>query len=347
MSAAENSRNSAEQAEAMLGPSTLEALQDDVAHLARTYLQTPPAKAFPRITGLRDQVEEKIGQTRQPDQLRELGVLNSVLCALLAEACIDLGEPRMAGEHARAAWAHANTIGHTDLAVWARGIQATSNYWNDRPNDALVAVRRGEEHRPTGVAAARLNSIKARTWSHLGNSEETLRAVRDAQDARASVGSGPDDLSAIGGVFTWDQAREERCVSTALLQLVEGQYATLDPAALHRFTHMILTHAEQALAVARALPAEQQSPIIQATIILDIATAMLLRGDVPGAHEALRPVLALPENMRTFPVMYRLGVMKTPLGSVQQTRATRELQDALVGFAARSAVQALPPGGAS
>lgn len=344
MFAAEQSRESAALAETALGRSALEVLEADVTALARTYLSRSPIAMFPMITALRDRVEDKTRQTRNPDQLRDLSLMNGLLCSMLAEACIDLGEHRMATDHARAAWVHGNNIGHVPLAVWARGMQATSSYWNDCPNDALVAVRRGEEHQPTGVAAARLSSIRARTWSHLGNPEQTLQAVRDAQDARASAQEGEDDLEYVGGLFVWDPVREERCASSAFLEVVQRRHTELDPAALRHLTDLILDHAQRALAISQAAPPEERSPIVDATILLDMSTARLLLGDVAAAHATLRPVLTLPEDMRTIPILRRLKGMRVPLARMQETRAVHELADDLVEFATGSTIRALPPG---
>ncbi|MEU9885334.1 hypothetical protein [Sphaerisporangium sp. NPDC051011] len=345
MSAAEQSRDSAANAETALGRSTLELLEGDVITLARTYLSQSPVVMFPKISELRTRVEAKTRQSRQPDQLRDLSFMNGVLCALLAEASNDLGMHHMANDHARAAWVHANNIGHVPLAVWARGMQATSAYWNNAPNDALVAISRAEEHRPTGVPAARLNSIRARTWSHLGNTERTLQAVRDAQEARATAPDDEhDDLAYVGGVFDWDRVREERCASTAVLELIRRRHAELDQRALQRLTNLILDHADRARTMSQAEPAEKRSPIVEATILLDMATARLLLGDVSGAHDTLRPIFSLPGDMRTFPVLHRLRGIRAPLAQIQTTRAVQELAEALRDFNAGSTVRALPPG---
>ncbi|MFD8564701.1 hypothetical protein ACFV1N_46185 [Streptosporangium canum] len=342
MSAAEESRASAANAEQALGQTTMEQLEADTYDVARAYLTRSPAVMFPQIVRLRAQVEEKTQQTRQPAQLRDLAFLNALLCLLLAEASIDLGEHTHAADHARTAWTHASNIGHVDLMTWARGMQATSAYWGDSPQRALIAVRRGEDHHPTGVAAARLLSIKARTWSHLGDAQQTVLAVRAAQEARASAG-GIDDLSVVGGVFLWDRAREKRCASTALVELIQRRRDDMEPATLARLTEEILRHCEEALVVARAVPSDQHSVIVDATILLDMGTARLLGGDVAAAQETLRPVFDLPPDMRTYPVLHRLKSIRGELATTQQTRAVHELTEAVLGFAATSTVRELPP----
>lgn len=343
MSAADDSRASAADAEMAIGPATMEALEADVYDLARRYLSLSPVAAFPMIVALRAQVEEKAQQTRQTRQLRDLSFQNALLCLLLAEACIDLGSHQQAADHARAAWTHANNIGHVELMTWARGMQATSAYWGDSPRRALVAVRRGKEHNPTGVAAARLSSIEARTYSHLGDIQQTMSAVRAAREARASA-SGQDDLDAVGGVFQWDLAREERCASTALVELISRRRNDLERAVLAQLTLEILAHCEHALATAQAVAPEKRSAIVEATILLDMGMAHLMGGDVSAAHETLASVFELPDDMRTFPVVHRAGSIRGELVHAQQTRGVYQLTEAVRSFAAASTVRALPAG---
>ncbi|MEV8635045.1 hypothetical protein AB0395_25650 [Streptosporangium sp. NPDC051023] len=341
MAAAEDSRRSARAADAAIGRSTLEALQDDVVRAARTFHNRPPAVMFPEIKGLRDKVEYQLEQTRQAGQITDLTYLNGLLCLLLAEICMDLGEHEFARDHARAAWSHASSIGHTSLAVWARGVQATASYWNDSPREALIAVNRGREHNPTGLTAARLHSITARAWSYLGNTDETLRAVRAAQEARTSGSAFSDDLAVVGGLFDWGQAREERCASTAFLELSQRRQEDLAPATLRHFVDLVLEHAERAMQLELATPVDKRSPILWATILLDMAAARVLLGDVSGARETVQPVLDLAPDLRTFSVRYRLRSLRAPLGRLG-TRAAQDLIEAVTVFGDASTAKYLP-----
>ncbi|MFF0574896.1 YbaB/EbfC family nucleoid-associated protein [Streptosporangium saharense] len=340
MAAVEDSRKSAQAANTAIGQMTFETLQDDVLRAAKTFHTQPPATEFLEIKKLRDRVEDQLAQTRQPGQIRDLTFLNGVLCAILTDICQDLGEHGHAYEHARAAWAHANNIGHVPLAVWARGMQASSSYWGGSPKEALMAVNRGQNHNPTGLASARLHSITARTWSHLGDTNKTLRAVQDAQAARASA-SAPDDLSLIGGTFDWTHAQEERCASTAFLELLQRRHDDLDRATLEHYVNLALEHAERALALEDDTPQERKSPVLQATILLDMATARVLLGDVSGAHEILRPMLDLSPDLRTFPVRYRLQSLRTPLRHLSG-RGAQELVEAVTVFSDASTAKHLP-----
>ncbi|MEZ0076278.1 hypothetical protein [Planotetraspora sp. GP83] len=341
--AASQSRDAAGDAERELGQAAMEQLQDDVVHLARTYLLRSPIGLFPELAAVRDRVVAKMQETRKPTQLSELNFLAGVSSTLLAEACIDLGETKMAIDHARAAWSYANSIDHVPLAVWARGMMATSAYWANQPRDAVAVISRAEQHRPVGIAAARVHSIAARAWSHMGDTDRTVGSIHAAMDARAAE-QGGDELQGIGGVFDWDPVREQRCFSSALLQLLQLRGHEFEPAAVRRFTGEVLAYTRKALEDAQALPVGERSAMIEATIEIEMATAFVILGDLPNASQTLAEVLELPSDLRTFPVVHRLHGLQAQLAIAQQERAVRELSDDLTSFIHGSTVRALPPG---
>ncbi|MEQ4717935.1 hypothetical protein [Nonomuraea sp. B19D2] len=343
MDAADQSREAAAEAELELGQAAMEQLEDDVVLLARTYLLRPPMEAFPDLVARRDQVRAMREETRRPDQLSDLYRLESVASILMAEACIDLGQTRHATDHARAAWSAAKNIGHVPLAVWARGMMATSAYWSGQPRDAVTAITRAEQHHPVGIAAARVHSIAARAWSHLGDKDKTVAAIRAAMEARAADRGG-DDLQAIGGVFDWDPVREQRCFSSALLQLLQVRGQEFEPAAVRQFTSRILEHTRTALADARALPADQRSLMVEATIGIEMTTAFVILGDLLNARQTMNDVLELPANKRTFPVVHRLKGLHQQLVLTQQTQQAESLNSDVTTFMQASTVRALPPG---
>ncbi|MFD9950234.1 hypothetical protein ACFWYW_56050 [Nonomuraea sp. NPDC059023] len=342
MEAADRSREAAGDAELTLGGAAMEQLQDDVIRLARTFLQSPPMVLFPELVDVRDQIAARRSQTRKPAQLGELNFMSSVVAALLAEACIDLGETKMARDHARAAWSFANSIDHVPLAVHARGLMASSSYWAGHPQDAVIAITRAVEQRPVGLAAARVQSIAARAWSHVGDADKTVQAIRAATEARAND-QGGDELQAIGGVFLWDEVRQHRCFSTALLQLLHLRDGAFEPTAVRRFTGQVLTHTQQALDMAKALPQDERSQMVEATIGIEMATAFVLLGDLTNARGCLGGALQLPADMRSFPVLQRLGGLRVRLATLSE-RAARDLGDDLAMFVQGSTVRALPAG---
>ncbi|MFC4014636.1 hypothetical protein ACFOY2_45950 [Nonomuraea purpurea] len=341
MEAADQSREAAAEAELELGQATMEQLQDDVVDLARTYLLRSPMEVFPLLVVKRDQILEKRDETHKPDQLKDLNFLVGVASVLLAEASIDLGQTRAAVEHARAAWSYANSIDHAPLAVWARGMMATSAYWSGQPRDAVTAIIRAEQHHPVGIAAARVHSIAARAYSHLGDTERTIAAIRAAKDARAAD-EGGDELQEIGGVFDWDPVREQRCFGSALLQLLQLRRNDFEPAAVEGFTSRVLEHTRAALAVAQGLPQHLRSTVVESTILIEMATAFVILGDLVNARQTMDAVLGLPSDMRTFPVVHRMRGLHAQLSLAQQTQQTRTLGADLTAFMEAAAIRALP-----
>lgn len=342
MAAQDESRQSAAEGGASIGIATLEQLEADVIGLARAYLSRSPVTLFPQIMSIRKQVIARLRQTKRPDQIRDLNFLAGIASSLLAEAAIDLGQTSMSIDHARAAWTYASTINHVPLQVWARSMMASSAYWAGQPYDAVKEIGRGEEHRPVGTSAARLQAVKARAWSHLGDVDRTMAAIRAATEARTGGQRDNDLQDAIGGVFDWDQIREERCFATALLTVLQVRHEDLDPALARRITEKILAHAQQALSVNAAIPDADRSPAVEATIHIDRGTALLLLGDLPSAQQALAPVLDLAADQRTYPVLHRVRGLQAPLARAAATsRAARDLGDALVAFAAGSTVRTL------
>lgn len=344
MDAAGRSRDAAGEAERELGQAAMEAAQDDIVDLARSYLLRSPMEMFPKLAAKRGEIISMRDETRKPAQLGELNFLAGVASCLLAEACVDLGETRHANEHARAAWSYANSIDHMPLAVWARGMMATSAYWAGRPRDAVNAIGRAAQHRPVGIAASRVHSIEARAWSHMGDKDRTVAAIHAAMDARAADQGHVDELQTIGGVFDWDPVREQRCYSSALLQLLQVRGGDFDPAAVRDFTGQVLAHTRQALDDALALPADQRSATVEATIRTEMTTAFVILGDMLNARQTLNDVLNLPANMRTFPVLHRLNGLTSQLAKAQPARQVRGLSDELTEFIQSSTVRALPPG---
>lgn len=340
--AASQSRDAAGNVERELGQAAMEQLHDDVVHLARTYLLRSPMQLFPELVAIRDRILVRMAETRKPAQLADLNFLAGVSSTLLAEACIDLGEMRMAVDHARAAWSYATSIDHVPLAVWARGMMATSAYWAGQPRDAVAAITKAGQHRPVGIAAARVHSIAARAWSHMGDTDRTVGSIRAAMEARAAD-QGGDELQGIGGVFDWDSVREQRCYSSALLQLLQIRREEFDPAAVRRFTGEVLAYTRAALQDAQAVPDEDRSPMVEATIGIEMATAWVIVGDVPSARQTLGGVLELPADLRTFPVLHRLHGLRAQLALASAGRAAGELSDDLASFIQGSTVRALPP----
>jgi hypothetical protein len=345
MVAAEQSRDYAELADVALGSYVMEQLEVDVVQLARDYMRRPPIPLFEDIVRARRHVFIKLDQTRRPHQIRDLHFLAGVLSGLLAQMCIDVGQWRHAADHALAAWTYANTIGHDGLAGWARGMQATVAFWDDRPRDAVLAIRRGQEHIASGPLAVRLHSLAARAWSHGGNVDHTIRSVRAAEGARDCSSNQVDDLhDSIGGLFRWDTTRQEMCASSAFLQLLCFR-EDLEPTRIRWLADQVVQHAQRALAASRTNQ-DTRSVTLETSMSLDMATAYLVLGDAERVQETLVDVFSLPAEHRTYPLLYRLGHLQSRLIQIS-SRWTHDLGEQIDDFRAAAippkVARALPP----
>jgi hypothetical protein len=262
--------------------------------------------------------------------------------------CIDLGQWRPAASHALAAWSYANTIGHVGLAGWACGMQATVAFWDRRPREALLAIRRGQEHITTGPLAVRSHSLAARAWSHHGDVDQTVRAVRAAEDARAQIGNDPDDLhDGIGGLFRWDSTRQEMCASSAYLQVAHLRHEDLDPERLRWLIEQVAVHARRALSASHAAAPGARSVTLETSMTLDMATSHAILGDEQGTRETLASVFDLPAEHRTVPLLYRMGHLRAALTQISMRWAhdlDQQLQDFTRTAPPVRQARPLPPG---
>lgn len=339
--AADDSLRHAAEAEQTLGAFSMQQLENAVTRHARDFFTRSPLFLLPEIVATRKQVWTKLQETRRPDQLRDLNFMAGVLCGLLAEVSVSMGQHRAAGDHALAAWTYADTIGHAGLAAWSRGMQSSAAWWDQRPREALLAVRRGEEYVTTGRSAARLHGISARAWSHTGNVSRTLQAVHAAEQAHEHGGESADDLhDVIGGVFRWTAVRQELCASTALLHIVT-RLTGADTADVRRLTTDAANHARHALALSRAEPEETRWLALELSAALDMAAACLLQGDLRGAQDVMKPVFALPVDQRTFPLLFRVDKVRSQLAG-SASRTAHELVEQAADFVATATLRALP-----
>src|SRR5262249_19345647 len=81
-----------------VGPSALEQLRVDVVDLARAYVFTAPLPLFVEMNRLRERVLDALVRKSHPSQQRELYLLAGALCALMANACLDLGRCKASDE---------------------------------------------------------------------------------------------------------------------------------------------------------------------------------------------------------------------------------------------------------
>jgi tetratricopeptide (TPR) repeat protein len=333
--AARESREHAEYvASHSLDPTSVEQLRDDVVRLARNYAQTSPLLLYIDAKRVRDRGFELLDRTKHTEQEYDLYLMIGQTCGLLASLSFDLGSREAATEQARSAWIYGQHVGHNGLRAWARGMQSLIAYWSGRPLEALALARDGQDYAPPGTAMVRLRCIEARAWSHLGDADETTRAIAAAHDARDQASS--DELhDGIGGEFSFDEARQARCNGSAYLELGDAQSA--------------IRETQRAIELFATTPRDRGWLKVDAEAHADLSGAYLLRSQFDGAQQALAPVFAIPPEHRIEGLTRRLGRVRHLLvrSAFRNAREARQLGEQLEDFTAHAAGRMLPSGPSS
>lgn len=124
--------------------------------------------------------------------------------------------------------------------------------------------------------------------------------------------SAPDLL---GGVWELTPARHHGLAASTRLLLDQPAEA--------------IAEAAQAIALASAAPPEGRHLYAELLVRTDQAAAYLRQPDLDGAADTLRPVLDLPADMRTEPLLQQLHRLRQSLALTRcgETPVARQLQD--------------------
>jgi hypothetical protein len=307
---------------------TIEQLSDDAARIAREFGGLPPATAVSETLRVRDLAVGLLDRTRRPAQHSELYLVIAQAAALLASESIDLGLWVEAMRYARAADTYGEVIGHNGVRCYSRTLQATIAYWTGRPGEAVAHAAVAVSLAPVGVARVRAQCVLARAWAHQGAEEEVRAAVGAAHDARADQGS--DELhDVVGGEFGFSSAQQARCDGTAWLQVQHPIEA--------------IEAARRALALVAHDSSSAPWSTVEAEARVDLATCLVLAGDVDAVPETLAPLWQMPAPWRRAGLLGRVEKVLTVLGTGPWHAATPALQVAELGEAFLATRAALPP----
>ncbi len=223
----------------------------------------------------------------------------------------DLGNYRAADTHAWTAWMCAEQAAHDGARAWVRATQAKLAYWDGRYTESAQLAEDGLSYHSPDSARAFLALFHARALARTGQREAAGQALALADTERARV-SAPDLL---GGVWELTPARYHGLAASTRLLLDE-------PAAA-------LTEAAEAIALASAAPAKERHLYAELLVRTDQAAAHLRQPDLDGAAGALRPVLDLPADMRTEPLIQQLHRLRQSLALTRfgEMPEARQLQD--------------------
>lgn len=320
MAAAESARFGQFAKQSNVGPHTLEQFRTDASRIVATYPNRPVYPIFVELRELRSRVFELLEGRQHPDQTRELYLVASVLCGVLANASFDLGWLSAAETQARTAFLCAELADNNSLRAWIRGTQSLICYWDDRPADSVTLARDGWDYRPeAGTARVRLAAIEARAHGRLRDPRATEDALRRAEQAREEVTAADDP----GGMLAFPVAKQTLYAATARLWLGD---------------HDNLVRAEQQ--AAESVELYQQDPPEQRRIgelslaRLDLAVARLGQQNLEGTAEQVQEVLTLANRRRTDSVVRRLRQLAGALGRprFQSAVVAANLRDQIVHF---------------
>jgi transcriptional regulator with XRE-family HTH domain len=327
----ESAEQAASEASRRVPQASVEQVRSEVARLATRYSSLPPLEFLAETRQVRDQAYRLSKRTSRPGQLADLQVAVGAACGLMAVASFDLAIWTAAIEQAHAAFLYAESADHRGLQAWAAGFQGLIAYWNGRPREAVQAIGSGLDVAPEGTARARLHSISARAWAHLGAVDQAREALAAADRERDRIGdSGTEELhDEIGGEFGWGPARQAMCSASALLLIGDADAAAV------RAAEAIRLHGS-----------DKTGSLVDMTARVDLAQAELARGQLGAAQDALRPVWLLAPPHRRYSLVRRLEGVGIALAQPQylNAREATALAGQITVFAAQSAPGMLPGG---
>ena len=317
MAALRARRFALEAAKSNLTSETMDQLYADVAELASLYPQIALPDMLGRLVETQDIVFTLIEGRQPPGYTRQLLLLASVVSGLLAKASHDLADPHAALTQSRAAFQCADNADHDGLRAWIRGLQSMIAYWAGRHQEAVSYAQKGQQYGITSTASVWLPVSEARAWAALGNTEKTVAALRQAEDAWTTVE--PDEMDELGGICTFTRPRQLYYAADALAWLPSEAAMAED-------------YSLQAVAAYADTTVPEWSFGDEAGSRTDLAVARIAQGEVEGAAEAVQPVLALPVSHRINGILASARHVHTAVTSAPRSPAGDQLQEQIETF---------------
>lgn len=315
-----------------VGEDTLGLLDDEVQRLVAAYPREPLSVIWDDLLETQEQVFRLLeGGRVRPSQLRDLNVKGAVLSFMVAKGFNDMEVPHQALTMTRVAAACARDAEHAGLIALTDGLKSLIAYWADKPTDAYHYASQGAataEHL-RGTVSLWLLGLQARAAAALGD-EETVRAANQQAVSRRDRVV-PDDLDALGGLFTY--APEKQLYYTVEAETLLGHGDA-----------QLAAQAEQAVQGFSDPSAPNWAFGDLAGSQCGLALVRLFGGDLDGAAAAIRPVLDLPASHRNNGiVMSALRVRHALMsGPARGAAVARDLRAEIEAFPASR--PALPHG---
>ncbi len=307
-----------------VGAFAVEQLHADLRQLAQAYLTQPPLPILLGIRSIRDETIALLSGRQHPKQTRDLYALAGYACTLLAWISSDLEQFAAADTHGRTAWLCADLADAPELRAWVLSTRSKTAFWAGQHRDALGYAQSGQAFAPSTSVGVLLAAQEADAWAEIGATTRARDALDVARDARDRIA----DADSIGGLLSCGQARQANYAAGVYLRVGDTDAAlTETDAALNAYTI-----------------GEQRSYGTEAQIQITRAASYLVKNELDGASEALRPVLSLPVDQRLHTVARRLGQLGLALTQPRIARAAEAvaLRAEIESYRAHTAVTALP-----
>ncbi len=306
----------------------IDQLREDTQRLAVAYPQRPLMEVLSDLVDLQDTVFTLLEHRQRPQQARELYFLGGIVGGLLAKASHDLADPHSAMTQARTAYLCADSAEHDGARGWLRGLQSLIAYWAGRHQEAVRYAQSGSEYakKSRNTTAVWLPMNEARAWAALGNAEQTRLAIDRAERAWEDIRS--DELDELGGMCTYFRERQLYYAADALAWLPDHTTTA------ERYSAQAVTAYENPNSPAWAFGDQAGSHT-------NLAIALVKRGELEGAAEAVGPVLDLPAEQRINGIVHSLQRVHRAITVSALTPDARDLLDQIETFG-RAPALALP-----
>lgn len=273
-------------------------LNDSVASLGVAYLSSPAGPMLDQALKLRQEIIRRIrvGAAR-PHEIADLYVAASRASGVLSYAALDLGEPDAADTHARAAWQLADLAADDELRAWVRGTESLIARFQKDYGRAARFIEDGMKYAGPGTSTVRLLCGAAQCAANAGDSAAAQHMLDAALNARDHAQ--PDSVN---GLFAFSYAKQLYYAGSSLMWLN-------DEPALQRAAH----DAQEAITLWEHEGEQFRSLDDEALAHVYMATARLKLGEIDGAMDAVRPILALPPERQISWIRRRVAELAVHL----------------------------------
>jgi transcriptional regulator with XRE-family HTH domain len=295
-----------------IADTTIDQYSSQVRRLARDFDHAaPPLPLLLETRRLRDRVTARLRGHMRLDQARDLYLVAAQVCGLLAWQTGNLGNYRAADTHAWTAWMCAEQAGHDGARAWVRATQAMLVGRDGRYTESAQLAEDGLTYASHDSARVFLALFRAKALASTGRHDDASQALDQAETELARV-STPDLL---GGTWAITPDRYHSNAADAQVLLEAPERA--------------LGEAEQAIMLTEATPPGERRIWSAVYAHIYSAHAHLLQGSLDGAAASLRPVLDLPPDIRTAPLLQDLARFRRLLAQPAFAEAplARDTQD--------------------